>query len=234
MIFRVNKNKNYTVISNYHLKDKNLSLKAKGLLSQMLSLPEEWNYSIPGLVAINKEKETSIKTTLDELKLNKYLIVTKLYPNQTKSGRYEYIYDIYEYPKQEVEKQDLEILGVENLGIENLGLNKVLNNKILKNKIKNIYIKPTLEEVQEYCKERKNNVDPKKFYDYYEVNDWIDNKGNKVKNWKQKLITWEKHNTEDNSKTPDWFNEDIKEVHDIKKEEELKDLLKEFKDEINN
>lgn len=136
-VFRVNKTKDYTVMSNYHLEDKNLTLKAKGLLSQMLSLPETWNYTIPGLVAINKEKETSIKNALDELKENHYLIVTKLYPNQTNSGRYEYIYDIYEYPKQEVEKQDLENLGVENLDIENIGLNKILNNKKTNNKILN-------------------------------------------------------------------------------------------------
>lgn len=136
-IFRVNKTKDYTVMSNYHLEDKNLTLKAKGLLSQMLSLPETWNYTIPGLVAINKEKETSIKNALDELKENRYLVVTKLYPNQTNSGRYEYIYDIYEYPKQEVEKQGLENLGVENLDIENIGLNKILNNKNTNNKILN-------------------------------------------------------------------------------------------------
>lgn len=150
-IFRVNKTKDYTVMSNYHLEDKNLTLKAKGLLSQMLSLPETWNYTIPGLVAINKEKETSIKNALDELKENHYLVVTKLYPNQTNSGRYEYIYDIYEYPKQEVEKQGLENLGVENLGIENIGLNKILNNKNTNNKILNN--KEIYKEVIDYLNE---------------------------------------------------------------------------------
>ena len=50
---------------------------------------------------------------------------------------------------------------------------------------------PTLEEVQAYCKERKNNVDAKKFYDYYTTADWYDGKGEKVKSWKQKVITWE-------------------------------------------
>ena len=49
--FRVEKNKGFTVMSNYHLRDKNLSLKAKGLLSYMLSLPEDWDYSIDGLVS---------------------------------------------------------------------------------------------------------------------------------------------------------------------------------------
>lgn len=227
-IFRVNKTKDYTVMSNYHLEDKNLTLKAKGLLSQMLSLPETWNYTIPGLVAINKEKETSIKSALDELKENRYLVVTKLYPNQTNSGRYEYIYDIYEYPKQEVEKQDLENLGVENLDIENIGLNKILNNKNTNNKILKNNSKPTLEEVKEYCKERNNNVDPKKFFDYYEVNNWVDNKGNKVKNWKQKVITWENHSP-DNVELPDWFNKDIKANATLEEQEDMENILKEFK-----
>lgn len=121
-VFRVNKNRNYTVMSNYHLRDKSLSLKAKGLLSQMLSLPEDWDYTIQGLCSINKEKEASINSTLNELKDNGYLKVTKKMPNETKSGRIEYVYDIYETPKQEGEKQDLENQGVEFQGVEFQGL----------------------------------------------------------------------------------------------------------------
>ena len=55
---------------------------------------------------------------------------------------------------------------------------------------------PTLEEVKAYCLERKNNVDPQKFYDYFSASDWVDSKGNKVKNWKQKVITWEGHSNQ--------------------------------------
>lgn len=113
-IFRVNKNTNYTVMSNYHFKDKNLSLKAKGLLSQMLSLPPDWDYTVAGLCTINKENSTAIKSALNELKEGGYLKVTKLMPNQTDSGHIEYIYDIYEMPVND------ENLGVENQGIENL------------------------------------------------------------------------------------------------------------------
>jgi predicted phage replisome organizer len=53
------------------------------------------------------------------------------------------------------------------------------------------FVPPTLEEVKAYCQERKNNVDPKRFFDYYQQGQWKDSKGNPVKNWKQKLITWE-------------------------------------------
>lgn len=53
------------------------------------------------------------------------------------------------------------------------------------------FVPPTLEEVKAYCQERKNNVDPNRFFDYYQQGQWKDSKGNPVKNWKQKLITWE-------------------------------------------
>lgn len=124
----MNKTKNYTVMSNEHLKDKRLSLKAKGLLSVMLSLPDTWDYSISGLVAICKESETAVKSTLNELKSCGYLVVTKKMPNETESGRIEYVYDIFEKAqteKQGVEKQGVENLGVENLGVENLGVENV-------------------------------------------------------------------------------------------------------------
>jgi len=77
-VFKVEKNKNFTIMSNYHLQDKRLSLKAKGLLSYMFSLPEDWDYSLNGLVAICKEQERAIKSTLSELKEKGYffLIIT--------------------------------------------------------------------------------------------------------------------------------------------------------------
>ena len=139
-VVRVNKNENYTIMSNYHLQDKNLSLKAKGLLSVMLSLPDNWNYTIEGLIAICKENETSVVSALKELKYYGYLTITKKMPNQTDSGRYEYIYDVYEMPKQEGKKQDLENLGLEIQGLENQG--QLNTNKENTNKQKtNGYIK---------------------------------------------------------------------------------------------
>lgn len=59
------------------------------------------------------------------------------------------------------------------------------------------FVPPTLEEVQAYCNERNNNVDAKKFYEYFKEADWHDSKGNKVKNWKQKVITWEGYGNKD-------------------------------------
>lgn len=140
-VLRVNKTSNYTVMSNYHFKEKEMSLKAKGLLSLMLSLPDNWDYSIMGLVAICKENETAINSTLKELKKFGYLVITKLAPNQTESGRFEYVYNIYEQPhlqdtqKQAIEKQGVENLGVEFQGVENQGQYNT-NNKIT-NKLSN-------------------------------------------------------------------------------------------------
>lgn len=130
-VFRVEKSKDYTIMSNYHFREKKMSLKAKGLLSLMLSLPEKWDYSIAGLVAICKENETSIKTALDELKEFGYLQVIKKMPNETTSGRIEYEYIVYEQ-KQEGKKQDLENLGVENQ-TQLINNNKELNNNIYNN-----------------------------------------------------------------------------------------------------
>lgn len=128
--FRINKTQDYTVMSNTHFKERNMSLKAKGLLSQMLSLPDSWDFSVAGLAAINKESVGVIRSTLDELKKFGYLVVTKKMPNETESGRIEYVYDIYEQPhnqgalnqceakqhqeKQGIEKQYLELQYLEN------------------------------------------------------------------------------------------------------------------------
>lgn len=85
------------MLSNYHLKDKGLSLQAKGLLSVMLSLPDDWKYSIRGLASISKEGEKAIKSTLDELKEHGYLVVTKHAPEA--GNRYiSYEYDVFERP----------------------------------------------------------------------------------------------------------------------------------------
>ncbi len=118
-VIRVEKTKNYTVMSNHHLREKDLSLKAKGLLSVMLALPDNWDYSISGLVAICKENETAIKSALKELQQFGYVQIEKIMPDKTKSGRIEYVYNIFEKPKQDDKKQDVENLPLENQQVEN-------------------------------------------------------------------------------------------------------------------
>lgn len=115
-VFRIEKTNNYTVMSNYHLREREMSLKAKGLLSLMLSLPNDWDYTIEGLVTICKENETAVKSTLNELKDFGYLEILKV---QNKKGQFEYEYNIYEKPQSK--KPEVENLGVENPGVENQG-----------------------------------------------------------------------------------------------------------------
>lgn len=200
-VFRVKKTSDYTVMSNIHLKEKEMSLKAKGLMSVILSLPENWDYSVSGLVAICKEEESAINSTLKELKEFGYLRVDKLLPNETKSGRIEYIYNIFETPqKQEPKKQGVENQGVEFQGVENqvqYNTNK-LSTKLLStyNNIECTHFKkPTLEEVEEYCNERQNNIDPQRFIDYYTANGWKVGR-NSMKDWKAAVRNWERSNND--------------------------------------
>lgn len=95
-VIRVEKNKDYTVISNLCFKEKNMSLKAKGLLTFMLSLPEDWDYSVTGLVLLCKENESSIKSALKELEKFGYL-KREIVRNNGKFEDMEYI--IYEKPQ---------------------------------------------------------------------------------------------------------------------------------------
>lgn len=115
-VIRVIKNKNYTVMSNTHLKDKRLSLKAIGLLSIVLGLPEDWNYTVNGLVGIVKDGKDSVESAIKELKKNGYLRVEKIYPNEN-SNRIQYQYTFFENP-QEVDFQPLENQGIEKQGVE--------------------------------------------------------------------------------------------------------------------
>ncbi len=95
-VFRVEKTKNYTVMSNYHLRDKRLSLKSRGLLSLMLSLPENWNYTSAGLSAICKDGKEAIRSAIRELEEAKYIIREQGRDEQGRlSGN---VYTIYEQP----------------------------------------------------------------------------------------------------------------------------------------
>ena len=73
-VFRVERNRGYTVMSNHHLRNRDLTLKAKGLLSQMLSLPDNWDYTLAGLSRINRESIDAIRTAVWELEKAGYTI----------------------------------------------------------------------------------------------------------------------------------------------------------------
>ena len=97
-VYRVERTRDYTVMSNYHLKDTTLSLKAKGLLSMFLSFPEDWNYSTRGLAAICKEGVEAIGNTIKELEKAGYIVRRKLRGSNGRITDTEYV--IYEQPQE--------------------------------------------------------------------------------------------------------------------------------------
>ena len=138
-VFRVEKNKGYTVMSNHHLRNKELSLKAKGLLSQMLSLPEDWDYTLAGLSLINREKIDAIREAVRELENAGYIQRSR---ERDEKGRLRgTTYVIYEQPP----KLDLPTLEKPTLD------NPTLENPMLE--------KPTLENPTQLNKEiQKTNL----------------------------------------------------------------------------
>ena len=103
-VMRVEKNSNYTVMANYHLRDKRLSLKAKGLLSVMISLPAEWDYTLAGLAYISKEGVSAIRAAIQELEENGYVTRTRLRNEAGQLGDTEYT--IYEFPQNEKQEDE--------------------------------------------------------------------------------------------------------------------------------
>jgi hypothetical protein len=95
-VFRVERNKGYTVMSNHHLRNKELSLKAKGLLSQMLSLPEDWDYTLNGLSLINREKIDAIREAVRELERAGYIVRSRERDEKGRLRGSDYV--IYEQP----------------------------------------------------------------------------------------------------------------------------------------
>lgn len=225
-VFRIHKNKNYITMGKYHLKEKEMSLKAIGLLSVMLSLPDNWDYSVAGLTAIRSESKNTINAILQELEQFGYLVRTQL--RNTQGIITGYNYDIYEEPhpkNPDMENPYLEKPDMDNWYQYN---NKELNTKELNNKrIRRTFQKPTKEQLEAYIKEHNLNVDPDAFIDYYESNGWKVGK-NPMKSWEATANRWSR--TQKTEARPDWIDKEIKrETLTQEEEKELEDLLKDFK-----
>ena len=108
-IFRMIKNKNYTVMSNHHLQNQNLSLKAMGLMSKVLSLPDDWKYSVKGLAAYCRDGYESVRTGLSELEAEGYLVRRQIRNDRGQILCTEYIFR---------ESPDMEIPELERAAIE--------------------------------------------------------------------------------------------------------------------
>lgn len=171
-VIRVEKTQNYTVMSNHHLRNMNLSLKAKGLVSLMLSLPPEWDYSVAGLVSICKESHTSVRSALKELEEQNYLIRER---KNSEKGYFVYEYTLYEIPEpytgiQHTVKRDAGVGHTENrtqLNKEKLSKDK-LNTKELNT---GIYI----EQFEKILSENINNEELRQLYrEYIEMRESIE------------------------------------------------------------
>lgn len=137
-VVRIEKNRNYVVMNNEFLRNKEMSLKAKGLLALCLSLPDTWDYSLNGLVSITKENLTAVRSGLKELEQHGHLKINK---TKNEKGQFIYEYVIFEVPHIEnlyVGNQEVENLPVENvtqLNTNQLSIEKESTNELF------IYIK---------------------------------------------------------------------------------------------
>lgn len=203
-VLRKNKINNYTVIDNHVFRNSNISFKAKGLLCQMLSLPDNWDYSLEGLVSLASDGISSVRAALKELENQRYFRRHRLYEDGKLSG-VEYI--ISETPM--CENLVLENLKQENLILENQPQLNTNNNKINKksNNKKINKMPPSIDDVEEYCKRRNNGIDAEEFVDYYAQQGWKLANGNPMKDWQAAVRTWEKRNGKKENPKPKRYPE---------------------------
>ena len=160
-VIRTIKNENYTTMCNTHLRDKNLSLKAKGLLSMMLSLPDKWNYSVKGLEGICKESKNTINSVLNELEDNNYLVRRRRYCNG-KISEWEYIIfennenhdeELLHLKNEDIENEDIEIQDIENRDVykitKELSTNRLNTNECKEKNIKKETVNSVIAEYTE-------------------------------------------------------------------------------------
>lgn len=203
MVIRVDRNSNYTTMANFHLRDKELSLKAKGLMSFMLSLPEDWDYSVMGLVSCLKESRNTVRVTLQELEHRGYLTRNRIRDEHGLLRQTEYI--LSEQPKSKnptLDNPTLDNSPQLNTNITNISNTNVLDNtKYISHEIeRQKFTPPSIEEVNQYIHEKGYQIDAQHFIEYYEAADWHFANGKPVKNWKQCLVTWNKNGYSNDSR----------------------------------
>lgn len=149
-VFNVHSTKDYAVVSTYHLQDKSLSLKAKGLLTILLTLPKDWEFSVENLSTLSNDGRTAVRTALQELEKHSYLVRKKAYLNNRISHME---YHIFETPI-DVEGRKI-LLGSDFLTLEKLtsgnkqiSINTTNNNSNSTNKELNKDIKEPIEDIK--------------------------------------------------------------------------------------
>ena len=218
--------KNYYAIIPANVRyDKNLKDKAKLLYGEITALCNEKGYCwanneyFANLYGISK---TTVSLLIKNLIDNGYIYSEIIYKDGTKEILNRYL-SIVKDPI----KEKLNTPIKEKLKDNNTVINNTINN-LYKNSKK--FVPPTLEEIENYCKEKNYNIDTQFFYEYFTEGNWVDSKGNKVKNWKQKIITWSKgKKTENKPIKNEWFDKKIeKEELSQEEEEEMKSILNKY------
>ena len=165
-VFRIEKTKDFTIMSNHHLRNRNLTLKAKGLMSLMLSLPEEWDYTLKGLSLISKEGVDAIRVAVLELEQQGYVVRERIRNEKGQLGSIEYV--IHEFPVEPM---------LEEPALENP--TQLNTNKSNKKELKTDYIKnPSI-----------NQREPEQYGEDIEQNNqrWIDRYNDAVEEIKENI-----------------------------------------------
>lgn len=205
MIIRDGHDDNFTVLNNAAIEDKNISAEAFRLLVFMLSCADTWKFSLKGLAVRLDIPERTLSTRITELRRAGYIKTT--WPTNER-GRFKACeWEVHEVPiitasqenRNAVEPQRGNTATRNYRNAENLRPKQILiktntNNKQItketNTKDARVFVKPTLEEIAQYCQERGNSVDPQKFIDHYESNGWRVGK-NPMKDWRAAVRTWE-------------------------------------------
>ena len=206
--------------------DKNLKDKAKLLYGEITALSDKCGYCYASNKYFAELYEVSITTIsllIKNLVENGYVESEIIYKEGTKEILNRYLKIVKGGYLKKVKEGYLKKVKDNNTSINNTSIN------IKENIKRKVFKKPTLEEVQEYCKERNNYIDANTFIDFYESKDWYVGK-NKMKDWKACIRTWEKRNTKKIESKPEWFNKNIEEQKATEEEiKEMEELLKEYK-----
>ena len=206
--------------------DKDLKDKAKLLYGEITALSDKYGYCYASnkyFAELYNVSITTISLLIKNLVENGYVESEIIYKDGTKEILHRYLKIIKGGYLKNFKEGYLKNFKDNNTSINNTSIN------IKENIKRKVFKKPTLEEVQEYCKERNNYIDANTFIDFYESKDWYVGK-NKMKDWKACIRTWEKRNTKKIESKPEWFNKNIEEKKATEEEQkEMEEILKEYK-----
>jgi hypothetical protein len=185
--------------------DKNLKDKAKLLYSEITALSDKYGYCYASnkyFAELYGVSVTTISLLIKDLVDNEYIESEIIYKEGTKEILNRYLKIIKGGYLRNLKEGYLRKVKDNNTSINNTSIN------IKENIKRKVFIKPTIEEIQEYCSERKNGINANAFYDFYESKDWMVGK-NKMKDWKACIRTWESRNKKEGI-VPSWLGKEIK------------------------